>query len=136
MPMLPLVCNDAVAVLFMFDLSRRSTLESVKDWYRQVRAVNKVVPTFSLEQNNARTNELRVVCPRNYLLCAADMLFSCQLFFAQWCYCVRHSRGFVIDIDSRAKPCISCPKKKRTCSSLFVFSLLAVSPSRVVLFST
>ncbi len=30
--MLPLVCNDAVAVLFMFDLSRKSTLNSVKDW--------------------------------------------------------------------------------------------------------
>jgi hypothetical protein len=24
--MLPLVCNDAVAILFMFDLSRKSTL--------------------------------------------------------------------------------------------------------------
>ncbi|KAJ7198738.1 small GTPase [Mycena pura] len=33
--MLPLVCNDAVAILFMFDLSRKSTLNSVKEWYRQ-----------------------------------------------------------------------------------------------------
>ncbi|OQR90692.1 septum-promoting GTP-binding protein 1 [Achlya hypogyna] len=40
--MLPLVCNDAVAVLFMFDLSRKATLTSVKEWYRQVRAINKV----------------------------------------------------------------------------------------------
>ncbi|ETW01969.1 septum-promoting GTP-binding protein 1 [Aphanomyces invadans] len=39
--MLPLVCNDAVAVLFMFDLSRKATLTSVKEWYRQVRAINK-----------------------------------------------------------------------------------------------
>ena len=30
--MLPLVCNDAVALLFMFDLSRKSTLTSVKNW--------------------------------------------------------------------------------------------------------
>src|SRR5258707_2420609 len=29
--MLPLVCNDAVAILFMFDLSRKSTLNSVKE---------------------------------------------------------------------------------------------------------
>eukprot|EP00736_Rhodelphis_marinus_P008573 Rmarinus@m.2946 len=40
--MLPLVCNDAVAVLFMFDLSRKSTLNSVKEWYRQARQFNKV----------------------------------------------------------------------------------------------
>ena len=39
--MLPLVCNDAYAILFMFDLSRRSTLGSVKEWYRQVRGLNK-----------------------------------------------------------------------------------------------
>lgn len=39
--MLPLVCNDAVAILFMFDLSRKMTLTSVKEWYRQVRALNK-----------------------------------------------------------------------------------------------
>lgn len=47
--MLPLVCNDAVAVLFMFDLSRKSTLNSVKEWYRQARGFNKVrtFPSFS-----------------------------------------------------------------------------------------
>ncbi|KAF1335412.1 Septum-promoting gtp-binding protein 1, partial [Globisporangium splendens] len=39
--MLPLVCNDAVAILFMFDLSRKATLTSVKEWYRQVRSINK-----------------------------------------------------------------------------------------------
>ena len=41
--MLPLVCNDAVAILFMFDLSRKSTLNSIKEWYRQARGFNKVV---------------------------------------------------------------------------------------------
>ncbi len=45
--MLPLVCNDAVAILFMFDLSRKSTLNSVKEWYRQARGFNKVC-LFSL----------------------------------------------------------------------------------------
>ncbi|KAJ3437453.1 protein tem1 [Anaeramoeba flamelloides] len=39
--MLPLVCNEAVVLLFMFDLSRKSTLVSVKSWFRQVRGLNK-----------------------------------------------------------------------------------------------
>lgn len=39
--MLPLVCNDANALFFMFDLTRRSTLSSVKDWYKQSRVLNK-----------------------------------------------------------------------------------------------
>ena len=46
--MLPLVCNDAVAILFMFDLSRKSTLNSIKEWYRQARGFNKVVLLRSL----------------------------------------------------------------------------------------
>lgn len=44
--MLPLVCNDAVAILFMFDLTRKSTLNSIKEWYRQARGFNKVSPRF------------------------------------------------------------------------------------------
>lgn len=39
--MLPLVCNDSVAILFMFDLGRKSTLNSIKEWYRQSRGFNK-----------------------------------------------------------------------------------------------
>lgn len=39
--MLPLVSNDAVAILFMFDLTRKSTLNSIKEWYRQARGFNK-----------------------------------------------------------------------------------------------
>jgi len=39
--MLPLVCNDALAILFMFDLTRKSTLVSVREWYRQVRNFTK-----------------------------------------------------------------------------------------------
>ncbi|CAG8482302.1 7630_t:CDS:2 [Diversispora eburnea] len=41
-----LVCNDAVAILFMFDLSRKSTLNSVKEWYRQARGFNKTAIPF------------------------------------------------------------------------------------------
>jgi GTP-binding protein of the ras superfamily involved in termination of M-phase len=44
--MLPLVCNDAVAILFMFDLTRRSTLNSIKEWYRQARGFNKTAIPF------------------------------------------------------------------------------------------
>eukprot|EP01119_Soliformovum_irregulare_P007049 TRINITY_DN19452_c0_g1_i1.p1 TRINITY_DN19452_c0_g1~~TRINITY_DN19452_c0_g1_i1.p1 ORF type:complete len:208 (+),score=37.50 TRINITY_DN19452_c0_g1_i1:203-826(+) len=44
--MLPLVCNDAVAILFMFDLSRKSTLNSIKEWYRQARGFNKTAFPF------------------------------------------------------------------------------------------
>ncbi|KAG0182012.1 septum-promoting GTP-binding protein 1 [Apophysomyces sp. BC1021] len=39
--MLPLVCNDSVAILFTFDLTRKSTLNSIKEWYRQARGLNK-----------------------------------------------------------------------------------------------
>eukprot|EP01124_Arcella_intermedia_P025062 TRINITY_DN43_c0_g1_i1.p1 TRINITY_DN43_c0_g1~~TRINITY_DN43_c0_g1_i1.p1 ORF type:complete len:225 (+),score=20.54 TRINITY_DN43_c0_g1_i1:58-675(+) len=39
--LLPLVCNDASAILFMFDLSRQPTLNSIRDWYRQARGFNQ-----------------------------------------------------------------------------------------------
>lgn len=44
--MLPLVCNDAVALLLMFDLTRKSTLHSIKNWYKQVRTLNKTAIPF------------------------------------------------------------------------------------------
>ena len=40
--MLPIACNDATAIFFMFDLSRKSTLLSIKEWYRQARGLNRV----------------------------------------------------------------------------------------------
>ncbi len=49
--MLPLVCNDAVAIFFMFDLSRKSTLLSIKEWYRQARGLNRV-SIFSYLRDN------------------------------------------------------------------------------------
>jgi GTP-binding protein of the ras superfamily involved in termination of M-phase len=44
--MLPLVATDAVAILFMFDLTRKSTLNSIKDWYRQTRGFNRTAIPF------------------------------------------------------------------------------------------
>ncbi|MCO5614978.1 hypothetical protein L7F22_069264 [Adiantum nelumboides] len=43
--MVPLVCRDAVAILIMFDLTRRSTLNSVMDWFTQARECNKAAMT-------------------------------------------------------------------------------------------
>mmetsp|Transcript_5581 Transcript_5581/g.6096 ORF Transcript_5581/g.6096 Transcript_5581/m.6096 type:complete len:214 (-) Transcript_5581:214-855(-) len=44
--MLPLVCNDAIALFFMFDLTRKSTLLSIKEWYRQARLLNRTAQAF------------------------------------------------------------------------------------------
>ncbi|ODV94444.1 hypothetical protein PACTADRAFT_51280 [Pachysolen tannophilus NRRL Y-2460] len=44
--MLPLVSSDAVAILFLFDLTRKSTLNSIKEWYRQARGFNKTAIPF------------------------------------------------------------------------------------------
>lgn len=44
--MMPLVCNDAIAILFMFDLTRKSTLTSIKQWYKQARLLNKTAIPF------------------------------------------------------------------------------------------
>ncbi|KVH99122.1 Mitochondrial Rho-like protein [Cynara cardunculus var. scolymus] len=37
----PIACKDAVAILFMFDLTSRCTLHSVLEWYMQARKYNK-----------------------------------------------------------------------------------------------
>eukprot|EP00954_Amorphochlora_amoebiformis_P018755 1328216-Amorphochlora_amoeboformis.AAC.3 len=39
--MMPLVCNEAVALFFMFDLSRPATLASIRQWYMEARKLNK-----------------------------------------------------------------------------------------------
>jgi len=44
--MLPLVANDADALLFMFDLNRKQTLIGVKEWYKQARQFNANAPVF------------------------------------------------------------------------------------------
>ena len=44
--MLPLVCNDAAALLFIFDLTRPETLEAIRDWHRKARALNKCAVPF------------------------------------------------------------------------------------------
>ncbi|KAJ4829100.1 hypothetical protein Tsubulata_049172 [Turnera subulata] len=38
---LPIACKDSVAILFMFDLTSRCTLNSVVEWYNQARKWNR-----------------------------------------------------------------------------------------------
>lgn len=40
--MVPIACNDAVAILFMFDLTRPGSLDSIKEWFKTSRKENKV----------------------------------------------------------------------------------------------
>lgn len=44
--MIPLVCADSAAILFMFDLTRRATLQSIKEWFRQARGFNQMFIPF------------------------------------------------------------------------------------------
>ncbi len=44
--MLPIVCNEANVLLFMFDLTRKATLTSVKQWYQSARKNNKTAIPF------------------------------------------------------------------------------------------
>ncbi|GJD09306.1 Septum-promoting GTP-binding protein 1 [Galdieria sulphuraria] len=49
--MLPLALSDTVAIVFMFDLTRKITLQNVKEWYRQSRIYNKsALPFFGRYQ--------------------------------------------------------------------------------------
>ncbi len=57
--MLPLVCNDAVALLFMFDLSRKSTLTSIKNWYKQARMLNNTAPPFLIGTKYDQFSQLK-----------------------------------------------------------------------------
>ncbi|KAK4523348.1 hypothetical protein GAYE_PCTG52G1242 [Galdieria yellowstonensis] len=44
--MLPLALSDTVAIVFMFDLTRKITLQNVKEWYRQARTYNRSALPF------------------------------------------------------------------------------------------
>ena len=76
--MLPLVCNDAVAILFMFDLSRKSTLNSVKEWYRQARGFNKVCAKFCIISTLVHAGALGEDLPLSY-------------YWGLWATCPRQS---------------------------------------------
>ncbi|KAA8526956.1 hypothetical protein F0562_008815 [Nyssa sinensis] len=47
----PLACKDAVAILFMFDLTSRCTLNSVIEWYSEARKWNQTaIPSTNWDQ--------------------------------------------------------------------------------------
>ena len=46
MEMMLLVCNEAVALLFLFDLTRPATLASIRQWYMAARKLNKKAIPF------------------------------------------------------------------------------------------
>ncbi|KAK9478803.1 P-loop containing nucleoside triphosphate hydrolase protein [Lipomyces japonicus] len=94
--MLPLVSNDAVAILFMFDLTRKSTLNSIKEWYRQARGFNKTaIPflvgtkydhfiTFSKEDQEEITKQARrfaKVMKASLIFCSTSHSINIQKIF-------------------------------------------------------
>merc|ERR1719385_337128 len=44
--LMPLVCNDAKGILFAFDLTQKSSMFSVKRWYKEARKENKMFMPF------------------------------------------------------------------------------------------
>lgn len=44
--LMPLACSDAKVILFVFDLCRKSSLISIKQWYRNARKENKYAIPF------------------------------------------------------------------------------------------
>jgi len=44
--LMPLVCKDARALLFVFDLTRKKSLTQIREWYRQARKENKEAHPF------------------------------------------------------------------------------------------
>lgn len=117
--MLPIVCNEAKALLFMFDLSRKSTLSSVKQWYKEARALNKSakafligtkfdkLATFSDEQKRAVTTQARRFA-RNMraplIFCSAKKSVNITKIFKVVLSKVFHIKCSVVEIKEPGLP--------------------------------
>eukprot|EP00483_Globobulimina_turgida_P013495 UN13520 len=44
--LMPLICNDAKVILFVFDLTQKSSLFSVKKWYKEAKKENSTFMPF------------------------------------------------------------------------------------------
>lgn len=44
--MLPIVCADSAVIFYMFDLTRKTTLSNVKQWFKQCSALNRKAYPF------------------------------------------------------------------------------------------
>jgi len=94
--MMPLVCDGASVVFFMFDLSRKITLLSVRDWYKQARGFNKtaipfligtkfdIFVTLNQEEQAEITNQARKVAKAMkapLIFCSATHSINLQKIF-------------------------------------------------------
>lgn len=81
--MLEVVCSDAVALFFMFDLTRKATLHSVKEWYLQSRKFNKkAVPVLVgtkfdkfLEMSESEQQEVTIQARKYASIMKAPIVF-------------------------------------------------------------
>lgn len=80
--MLPLVCNDAVAILFTFDLSRLSTLNSLRDWYRQVRGITMVYIYIYICEKGHLIDKMNIYLERSTTAGGYKVWWVCQ--FTIW----------------------------------------------------
>lgn len=127
--MLPLVCNDAVAILFMFDLTRKSTLNSIKEWYRQGRGFNKTAIPFLVGTKydhfvnfpREEQEEISLQAKRFAKAMKASLIFSStshsinvqKVSRAHW----RTSPSSRADKESRSSR--SCSRKHSTCAARY-----------------
>ena len=125
--MLPLVCNDAVALLFMFDLTRKSTLNSVKSWYKQARTLNKVATPFLIgtkyDEFSEQTAEVKDEITKQVrkfakamkaplIFCSASLSINVQKIFKIVLSKVFDLRCNVKEISGSGEPIIEYNEKK------------------------
>ncbi|KAJ8904027.1 hypothetical protein NDN08_000557 [Rhodosorus marinus] len=110
--MMPLVCSDASAMLFMFDLTRRATLQSVKEWYRQARGFNQTFIPFlvgtkydQFTQQSAERQESTVKQARKY---AAGM--KSPLIFTSSSHSINVQKLFKVVLAKRFNLKVNVPQ--------------------------
>ncbi|EET01237.1 GTP-binding protein TEM1 [Giardia duodenalis assemblage B] len=57
--MLPLVCDGSMVFLYIFDLTSKTSLASIKEWYRQAKALNRSAFPVLVGAKYDRFRELR-----------------------------------------------------------------------------
>ncbi|KAF0536241.1 septum-promoting GTP-binding protein 1 [Gigaspora margarita] len=83
------VCNDSVAILFMFDLSRKSILISIKSWYKQTKRLNKHMLYFLIGtkydiftefENRTQQDIIKMTCNYTNIMNASLIFCSSKQF--------------------------------------------------------
>lgn len=97
--MLPLVCNDAAALLFMFDLTRPETLESIREWHRKARERNKCVTAHETHPRRGKRahDDAAIGALASCLSCPYEKLDECS---AQWLPQVRNAGAGGLQVRS------------------------------------